>query len=94
MRALDARSDINPRAVVDLPEPDSPTMAVTLPGSSERFISITAGYQTPSTQKSTLNPAISKIGLLIGVPPLASYQGLDPTVTNWVHEQSRKVPSH
>jgi hypothetical protein len=69
MRALDARSDIKPRAVVDLPDPDSPTMAVTLPGSRERFISITAGYHVPSTQKSTLNPEISKIGLLIRMPP-------------------------
>ncbi|CAB4726191.1 unannotated protein [freshwater metagenome] len=71
MRALDASSDIKPSAVVDLPEPDSPTMAVTLPGSRAKFISMTAGYHTPSTQKSTLNPVISKIGLLICVPPLA-----------------------
>ena len=58
MRALDASKDIKPRAVVDLPEPDSPTMAVTLPALSSRFISITAGYQTPSTQKSTLKSLI------------------------------------
>ena len=54
MRALDAKSDMRPRAVVDFPEPDSPTIAVTLPASRTRFMSITAGYQIPSTQKSTL----------------------------------------
>ena len=59
MRAFEASKDIRPSAVVDLPDPDSPTIAVTLPAARPRFISITAGYQTPSTQKSTLKSEIS-----------------------------------
>ena len=53
-RALDANRSINPIAVVDLPEPDSPTIARTFPALTSKFILIAAGYQTPSTQKSTL----------------------------------------
>ena len=44
---------INDMAVVDLPEPDSPTIASTSPGREvERLASMTAGYHAPSTQKS------------------------------------------
>jgi len=62
-------SDIKPRAVVDLPEPDSPTIASTLPGCSSKFMLTAAGYQTPSTQKSTVKSLTSRIGLLMATTP-------------------------
>ena len=54
-RALEAKRSINPIAMEVFPEPDSPTMASTFPACTSKFISIAAGYQTPSTQKSMLN---------------------------------------
>ena len=39
-------------ATVDLPEPDSPTIASTSPAASVKEAPSTAGYQVPSTQKS------------------------------------------
>jgi hypothetical protein len=63
-----ALADGEPVAVVEKAKPDlvkkaapkseavtsREVKAVTLPAARPRFISITAGYQTPSTQKSTL----------------------------------------
>ena len=54
-RALDANRSIKPIAIEVFPEPDSPTIARTFPACTSKFISIAAGYQTPSTQKSMLN---------------------------------------
>ena len=73
MRAFDANSDIKPRAVVDLPEPDSPTMARTWPGLTSKFISTAAGYQMPSTQNSTVKSWTFSTGSLIGEPFVRDY---------------------
>ena len=55
-------SPINDIAVVDLPDPDSPTMARTSPALSSNDASMTAGYQRPSTQKSMWRWATSSTG--------------------------------
>ena len=66
--AFDAKRFINPSAVVDLPEPDSPTMASTCPACTSKFISIAAGYQTPSTQNSTVKFSTFNTGSVITAP--------------------------
>ena len=67
---------INAKAIVDLPDPDSPTIAITSPARRSNDTCLTAGYQVPSTQKSmsrsrtatTVSASIrSAAGLLTGV---------------------------
>src|SRR6478752_9559330 len=51
-------------AVVDLPEPDSPTMASTPPRFRSKLAPTTAGYQVPSTQKSMSRSRTASTGAL------------------------------
>jgi hypothetical protein len=60
--AFEARRFITPSAVVDFPDPDSPTMARVCPALTSKFIFIAAGYQTPSTQNSTVKSRTCRIG--------------------------------
>src|SRR5262245_66570891 len=41
------------KAIVDLPEPDSPTMANASPATRSKLAPLTAGYHLPLTQNST-----------------------------------------
>ena len=64
--------------VVDLPEPDSPTMARTSPGAIWKFIFTAAGYQTPSTQNSTVKSLTFRIGSDIMQPFVRTLRGEQP----------------
>ena len=49
------------RAVTVLPEPDSPTMASTSPGVTDRVTFFTAWTSPPSVEKVTSSPSMSRM---------------------------------